>query len=318
MVTRLSVLNGLESLGQLPSRDNDKYSYHVTKFLVKKFKIEDRNDQEASLLKKTVEDFSSKVKSYYSDQKVGNRNIKRLRTKKDNWLSIQIKSPRQKKPVEPSDKKKKKKKKAGPPKKDYLSKGRSGQYAEAGKKRAGNSLEALIHMAMLKASEDGNTDVAHVLRQLHSNPVEQGSRFRKAMEHYNKPTVIVFTPQEALALIIELNLSVNQYNKLKKKAKANHAYLYPSYDPAVTNYMKKCKPENIDTTKLDEVNVPMQSALDHQNLDILQLPSVVRKHNDLIAKCEETGLDYELKFFFKYGADGTATKSQYQGRSAGL
>ena len=30
----------------------------------------------------------------------------------------------------------------------------TGQYAEAGKKRKDNSLETLIHMAMLKASED--------------------------------------------------------------------------------------------------------------------------------------------------------------------
>ena len=318
MITRLSVLDGLAKLGHLPSGKNKTYSLEVKKFLIKKFDLENRNEKESSLLNGVVQDFSYKVKDFYTNKKIANHGIDRLRIRKADWLSIEIKNPVKKESAPPPPKAKKKKKKRGPKEKDYANKSRSGQYAEAGKKRAKNSLENLIHMAMLKASEDGNTDVAHVLRQLHSNPVEQGSRFRKAMEHYNKPTVIVFTPQEALALIIELNLSVDQYNKLKKKAKANHAHLFPSYDPAITNYMKECKPENIDTTKLDEVNVPMQSALDHQNLNILELPSVVRKHNDLKAKCDETGLDYELKFFFKYGADGTATKSQYQGRSAGL
>ena len=62
----------------------------------------------------------------------------------------------------------------------------------------------------------------------------------------------------------------------------------------------------------------MQSALDHQVSNILQLPSVLKNHSDLRAKCEKSGLNYELKLFFKYGADGTGNQSQYQNVSAGL
>lgn len=157
-----------------------------------------------------------------------------------------------------------------------------------------------------------------MLRKLKSSPVEQASRFRKSMEHYNKPSVVVFTPEEALALIIELGLSKNHYKRLRKKARNKHAHLYPAYDPAVTDFMKKCRPENIDFSKADEVSVPMQSTLDHQIQNILELPSVIKKHNELKEQCEKTGLDYELKLFFKYGADGTSDQSQYQNVTAGL
>ena len=62
----------------------------------------------------------------------------------------------------------------------------------------------------------------------------------------------------------------------------------------------------------------MQSALDHQMKNILALPSVVKNHSELKEKCQESGLEYDLKLFFKYGADGTSDLGQYEYKSSGL
>ena len=319
MAVRLSVLDSLEKQGYLPSDAN--YDYHVKLFLVKEFRMENRNEKESALLNSEVSKFSSKVESFYFDKKIGNREINRLRSKKKVWLSIQIENPVQNKSKIPKvkPKLKKKKKKPGRPKKDYLkTKCRSKKSEKASNTKGDHCLEELIHAALLRAHNEGQSDVTWVLRQLLNNPDEGASKFRKAMKHFNLPDVVVFTPEEALALIIELRLSRRGYMKLRVKAKNKHAHIYPAYDPAVTDYMKKCKPPNIDLSKSDEVKVPMQSTLDFQTLNVLELPSVVTKHNDLKEQCRDSGLDYELKFFFKYGADGTSNQSQYQNVSAGL
>ena len=312
-ITRLFALKSLKQQGYVPGQKT--YMLNVKHFLIKQFHLENVDKKGEAALNKTANSFAYDAKKFYVNEN-GYRWDDFL-TKKKEWLSKELKNPV---PIPPVPKAAPKKKtKMGPPTKPYESKGRSGQYAEAAKIRSKNSVEALIHAAMVKANHEGKIDLADVLRQLHSSPVEEGSRFRKAMAHYNrKEEIVVFTPEEALALIIELGLSSRKYTKLRKKAKKKHAHFLPSYDPAVTNCMKKCKPKDIDLTKQDEVSVPMQSALDHQMLNILELPSVVKKHDELKVQCENSGLDYELKLFFKYGADGTSHQSQYQNVSAGL
>ena len=322
MASRLSVVNALAKQGYLPN--HKKYSFHVKTHLINEFKIEQESVKESSEKKfdYEVSQFASKVKGFYVNTKIGNYDVEYLKKRKANWLSIDIKIPIEtevpKDPLPEKEKKRKRKKKPGPKKKDFKDSCRTGKFTKATNIKGNNSLESLIHAALLKAQSEGNPDITWILRELVSSPAEEGSRFRKAMEHYNKEKVTAYTPEEALALIIELRLSKNSYKRLRKKAKKKYANLYPAYDPAVTDYMKKCKPPNIDLTKSDEVKLPMQSALDHQLLNILELPSVVNRHADLIKQCEQSGLDYELKLFFKYGADGTSDQCQYQNVSAGL
>ena len=318
MVSRLSVVNALEKKGYLPN--HPEYSYQVKLVLAQKFNMEQSSTKEATALDGVISTFASKVKAFYTDTKIAKREINRLKDIKSNWLSIGIKNPVPNEPAvsKPEPKKRKRKQKPGPKKKDFKESGRSGQHDKATNIKKDHSLESLIHAAMLKAHNEGNPDITWVLRELQSSPAVQGSRFRKAMEHYKKPSPIVCTPEEALALIIELRLSKNSYRKLRKKSKKKYAHFLPSYDPAVTDYMKKCKPENIDLTKSDEVSVPMQSVLDFQTRNILELPSVMQKHKNLKVQCEQSGLDYELKLFFKYGADGTSDQSEHKNVSAGL
>ena len=83
----------------------------------------------------------------------------------------------------------------------------------------------MIFACMTKATKDGLTDLHYVLKCIYESPATQGSLFRKSWVAYNKPPASVYTPEEALALIIEINLTQKGYNKLRKRA----TKLYPSY-----------------------------------------------------------------------------------------
>ena len=68
-----------------------------------------------------------------------------------------------------------------------------------------------------------------------------------------------------------------------------------------------------DTTKIGEVSVPMQNVCDHHISKILKFPEVAEK----IQQLNESGRQYKLVMYGKYGADGTTTDAEYQTADAG-
>ena len=94
------------------------------------------------------------------------------------------------------------------------------------------------------------------------SPTVYGSLFRQSVENPSKP-IIAFTAEECLALIFEMKFTQRQYKKLRQKEKKKNAKLLVSWDEII-KLKKKCEPENIDSTTIGEVSVPMQSVVDHQ------------------------------------------------------
>ena len=76
----------------------------------------------------------------------------------------------------------------------------------------------------------------------------------------------------------------------------------------------KSKPKNIKKDVNGEVSVPLQEVVDHQAQEIMDLPEVRAKYDKLV----ESGQDFELVFFGKYGYDGTQTKTVYYTTDAGI
>ena len=77
---------------------------------------------------------------------------------------------------------------------------------------------------------------------------------------------------------------------------------------------KECQPEKIDKDTLGEVSVPLQECVDHQSQEIMDLPDVKAKYEKLV----ETGREFELVMFGKYGYDGTQSKTEYFTADAGI
>ena len=68
-----------------------------------------------------------------------------------------------------------------------------------------------------------------------------------------------------------------------------------------------------DTTKIGEVSVPMQNVCDHHISKILKFPEVKEK----VQQLNESGRQYKLVMYGKYGADGTTTDAEYPTADAG-
>ena len=116
-----------------------------------------------------------------------------------------------------------------------------------------------------------------------------------------------------LATILELRLTQKGYNRLRKKEKKKGAKLYVSWYQ-IDKIKKKCQPKNIKKDVNGEVSVPLQDVVDHQAQEIMDLPEVRAKYDKLV----ESGQDFELVFFGKYGYDGTQTKTVYYTTDAGI
>ena len=303
-ITRLDILTKLFDNGNGIRPNNEKYSFQIKTLLISQFGIEGESDDYEVYERKIHNisvDLASKLKKFYLDSKIGDCKIPQLEKRKKEWLAITVKNP---KPTEIRPPKRKAsppnspKKRGRPTLNPEDEKCRSGQYAEASKTVGDNTIEKMLFAAMTKASKDGLNDLHFVLKMLYEEPAVNGSLFRNSMVAYNKPAPSAYTPEEALVIIIELGLTQRGYKKLRKKAKNKGTNIYPSYE-VVLKCKKSLEPENIDKTKPDEVSVPMQDALDNQMTHILQLPKVKTKLAELIERCAQSGLTYELKLFFK-------------------
>ena len=150
------------------------------------------------------------------------------------------------------------------------------------------------------------------MQQLKDNPTENASRFRKSLNNSVEP-VIVLSPEECLATVIEMKLTQRQYKKLRQKQKRQNAKIFCSWED-ILKAKKHCRPENIDSTsKIGEVSVPLQNVIDHQISNILDYPEVREKCDRLI----QSGRDFQITLYGKYGADSTNSKTLYHTADSG-
>ena len=318
-LTRHKVAHTLYNDGKGYSPISKNYSYEVEKFIIKDLQIdlENLSNKNEKVIKMMATKFASKAKTFYLEN---NHKILRMLDKKHNWFSeiIQVQlvkeDPTPEKPPEkPKNKggRKTKAKGRGAPNKAYEKSKTRSQTDKANKLASDNSLEKLLHAAMVKAKKEGNKDAAWAIDFIKSNPSVNGSLFRQTMKNTLEP-VTAFTDFECLALIIELKLTQRQYKKLRKMQKTKGAHMYVSWGDIIA-VKEECEPEGIDASKTGEVKVPMQSVVDHQATHIMDLPEVKEKYQKLL----DSGKEFKLTMFGKYGSDGTQSKTEWSTADAG-
>ena len=103
------------------------------------------------------------------------------------------------------------------------------------------------------------------------------------------------TPARALADVLELNLTQDNYLKLRSQAIEHNADIFPAYNK-VQEMKKLCLPNNI-VYKDDEVVMTLQDAVNHQILRLCHLnPSMVDEMQRLK---DEFGA--KILFSYKFG-----------------
>lgn len=102
---------------------------------------------------------------------------------------------------------------------------------------------------------------AKIVEKLRSASPNRKSKILEILNEDNK--VIPYTPDEALALIMDAKLSTHQYEIIHKQAKLRNADIYPSYYYILSS-KKRCYPIN-ESVQISEtcVNIDLQPLLDH-------------------------------------------------------
>ena len=312
MASRIRVVKSLKKLGIAPK--HELYNEHVTQFLLKEFKVgDDISEKNEILVKNVAGDFARKVKKFYSKECF--YKFKYMLKKKKSWFDGVIKNPLSQSSV-PEPKKNKGgrpiKNKGGAPKKDFSECKETAQLYKAHETKGDHSFEELLKALILKSSENGLDDCTWVLKKLQESPTVNASKFRSSLVPPDK-AVIIMSPEECLATVIELKLTSRQYKNLRKKQKARHAKIFVSWHDILL-VKRKCEPKNIDDTKVGEVSVPLQSVVDHQISKIMEKPYVRDRYDELL----KSGRQFDLKMYGKYGADGTPNDTAgYQTADAG-
>lgn len=158
----------------------------------------------------------------------------------------------------------------------------------------------------MKLRKAGKIDAAKLCAQVVSSP----TKATKVMEKVEHPNESMFSPAEALNIIVNTDMSKDSYVFLREAHRQKQCYMYPSYEK-VLQEKQKCYPEDVNVTDF-EANIPLQTLLSHtvQRLLVTKQDAI----DICMASCsstnnEQSNLTREL--LTKYGIDGSGNQSLY-------
>lgn len=132
-------------------------------------------------------------------------------------------------------------------------------------------------------------------------------RYKRMKQIHETPSYSAlkpYTPEEALALIIDLVMGKEDYIHWQKGAKSRGANIYPAYN-VISQTKEQCYPKNIEITET-EVQIPVQDILDHtvQRLSHVQ--------QDVLLLHHDHAKNSTIKVIYKWGLDGSGGHSIYK------
>lgn len=169
--------------------------------------------------------------------------------------------------------------------------------------RKQHSFEELGFATQMSLRAEGKLDAAKVVQDVVLGTPSKASKYRSFLEH--KP-VNQHSCDAALALIIDNNLSKNQYVGIRSASIANNCRLYPPYY-LVLNAKKKCYPEESDISVSEcHAEVKLQSLLNHTVERILSIVDV-----NVIKSLSSIEVN-SFHLICKWGCDGTSGQSKFK------
>ncbi|CAH0563057.1 unnamed protein product [Brassicogethes aeneus] len=146
----------------------------------------------------------------------------------------------------------------------------------------------------------GKRIAAKMVGEIFDTP-EQAQTIKKALFKLETKKPIAMTSDEALAHMLDNDLTKQQYLNVRLTTKQRNADIFPPYDQ-VLEAKKRCYPESIEITETS-CRVPLQSLLTHtinRILDIYSIGKIVGSKN------------YEM--IYKWGCDGSSGHARYKQR----
>lgn len=266
---------------------------HLTKYILEITKYPNELPKD---IKKVLSYFISQFNTKWS---ASSRNVDYFLKKNFDWLETKISFPMYKASSFSSNDIKVK---GGRPKVDFS------KSSERTKRRKTQLLRSevgsleLSYAAQMSLRASGQLDAANVIKDVTLTTPKRAEKYRKAYKETSK-SVMPYTDDKALSLIIEAKLSKHQYNILRSTAKLNNCNIYPPYEK-ITLAKKRCYPESMTITEIC-AEVRLQALLEHTCIRIIQTQSDVINHfSDEQLK--------NLKLICKWGCDGSNQKEYKQ------
>lgn len=141
------------------------------------------------------------------------------------------------------------------------------QCSRRTKKRRCDKIRSEISEAQLNAmfisylKRNNRKSDAKILQKLRSASPERKTKILKILDE--DTDIVPYTANEALALIVDANLSYHQYEIIHHQATSRNANIYPPYN-RILDAKKECYPieESISISDT-RVNINLQNILDH-------------------------------------------------------
>lgn len=159
------------------------------------------------------------------------------------------------------------------------------------------SCEELSYATVASLRSEGDIAAAKVLEEMTTTTPSRGKRIRDTWRKERETHRTTLSNNEALAFIVDMNLSRHQYTTMRKMAVKHNHDLYPSYQ-TVLEAKKQTYPNDIKIVE-NECEVKLQSLLDHTVSRILSMLPGCNSDNNYVLYC-------------KWGFDGSSGHSQYK------
>lgn len=171
-----------------------------------------------------------------------------------------------------------------------------------------HSTSELSYATRLSLRSSGKRHAAEIVKAATDTTPTRAAKIRKAYKTSLEKTTSVFTPEEALAMLIDLKLTKNQYILLRKRSRDKGIDMYPSYE-AIKKAKEECYPQKESITITESsAEVRLQDLLDCT----VQRIATVQK--EVLKQCAGDLFLSSIECIYKWGLDGSSGQSQYKQR----
>lgn len=169
--------------------------------------------------------------------------------------------------------------------------------------RASYSASELAYAAQMQLRKEGKSDAAAVVTNVTVASPTTAKQYRSSLELSNEGREVL-TSDEALSLLIEIDLSRNRYQSLRNALLAKKDKVLPSYKH-LARAKKNCYPAHKIAVTETSAEIDFASLLEHTLVRILHLQA------DVVDRFSEDQLK-NLTFICKWGCDGSSGHSRYK------
>lgn len=150
----------------------------------------------------------------------------------------------------------------------------------------------LFKAAEMKLRSHGKRVSATIVKELFVSSPERGSQIKRRRKSAEQS--LSLSPEQSLAMIVDLGLSTHQYKLLRQYAMSINSKIFPSYDPVRISKCA-CYPDAIIVTE-SYAEVRLQSLIDHTISRLcMTLEEVFERIPEYL---------YDVQIIIKWGCDG--------------